>query len=59
MSGRDFGHPLDSAVQGTFAGPGDDAVELAWGLKATISTNTAGQVADRIALWPDDAHQRT
>ena len=51
-----FGHPLDQAISGEFDGPGDQAVELAGGLTARISSSTVGQNADMIALWPDDAH---
>ncbi len=51
-----FGHPLDAGVAGTFDGPGDEAVELAKGLKATLVTDAIGRRADMIALWPDDAH---
>ena len=51
-----FGHPLDAGVAGAFDGPGDEAVELAKGLKATLVTDAVGRRADMIALWPDDAH---
>ena len=51
-----FGHPLDAGVAGPFAGPGDEAVELAKGLKATLVSDAIGRRADMIALWPDDAH---
>jgi hypothetical protein len=49
-----FGHPLDTAASGEFSGPGNQAVELAGGLSATIASSTVGQVADMIALWPND-----
>ncbi len=49
-----FGHPLDTAVSGEFSGPGDRAVELASGLSARVTTSSVGEVADMIALWPDD-----
>jgi hypothetical protein len=49
-----FGHPLDSAVSGSFSGPGDQAVELAKGLTATVVTDRDGENADMIALWPND-----
>ena len=49
-----FGHPLDHAVSGAFDGPGDQAVELAGGLSATVVSDTVGQNADMIALWPND-----
>ena len=51
-----FGHPLEDSVKGAFNGPGDRAVELAKGLKATVVSDKVGQNADMIALWPDDAH---
>lgn len=51
-----FGHPLRHAISGEFAGPGAQAVELAKGLSARVTTSTVGQVADMIALWPDDRH---
>ena len=51
-----FGHPLDAGVAGAFTGPGDEAVELAKGVTATIVTDAVGRRADMIALWPDDAH---
>jgi hypothetical protein len=50
-----FGHPLDRAVSGAFTGPGDQAVQLAGGLTASIVTDKVGAVADMIALWPNDA----
>jgi hypothetical protein len=49
-----FGKPFDSAVSGEFSGPGNQAVELAGGLTATIASSTVGQNADMIALWPND-----
>jgi hypothetical protein len=49
-----FGHPLANAVSGGFAGPGDQAVELAGGLSATVVSDTVGEDADMIALWPND-----
>jgi uncharacterized protein DUF839 len=51
-----FGHPLDSAIKGEFDGPGDQAVQLAMGLSATLVSDRVGQNADMIALWPDDAN---
>jgi hypothetical protein len=51
-----FGHPLDAPVSGAFDGPGDEAVELAKGLEATLVTDRVGRRADMIALWPDDEH---
>ena len=53
-----FGHPLDEAIKGEFSGPGARAVELAGGLSARVTTSTVGQVADMIALWPDDRHPK-
>ena len=50
-----FGHPLDAGVAGAFDGPGDEAVELAKGLTATLVTDAVGRRADMIALWPDDS----
>jgi secreted PhoX family phosphatase len=50
-----FGRPLDSAVSGSFSGPGDQAVQLAKGLSARIVSSTVGVNADMIALWPNDA----
>jgi hypothetical protein len=49
-----FGHPLANAVSGGFAGPGDQAVELAGGLSATVVSDAVGEDADMIALWPND-----
>jgi Bacterial protein of unknown function (DUF839) len=49
-----FGHPLDHEVSGAFAGPGDQAVELAKGLTARLVSSTVGENADMIALWPND-----
>ena len=52
-----FGHPLDHELSTTtFDGPGDQAVELAGGLQATLVSDLVGEDADMIALWPDDAH---
>jgi hypothetical protein len=51
-----FGHPLDDDISGEFDGPGDQAVELAKGLHATVVSAGVGEVADMIGLWPDDAH---
>ena len=50
-----FGHPLDKAVSGDFAGPGDEAVELAKGLSVRVVSDRVGVNADMIALWPNDA----
>jgi hypothetical protein len=50
-----FGHPLDEGFTGAFDGPGDEAVELAKGLTATLVSDAVGRRADMIALWPDDA----
>jgi hypothetical protein len=49
-----FGHPLANGVSGAFDGPGDQAVELAGGLTARLVSDTVGQNADMIALWPND-----
>jgi hypothetical protein len=49
-----FGHPLANAVSGAFNGPGDQAVELAGGLTASVVSSTVGENADMIALWPND-----
>jgi hypothetical protein len=49
-----FGKPLDGGIKGTFDGPGDQAVELANGLTAHEVSDTVGEDADMIALWPDD-----
>ena len=51
-----FGKPLDGGIKGTFDGPGDQAVELAKGLEAHVVSDTVGEDADMIALWPDDDH---
>src|SRR5262245_47809550 len=51
-----FGRPLDGELQGTFDGPGDEAVELAAGLTASVVSDRVGEDADMIALWPDDAN---
>jgi hypothetical protein len=51
-----FGHPLDHEVKGSFDGPGDQSVELAKGLTATVVSSTVGEDADMIALWPDNDH---
>ena len=51
-----FGHPLTSAVSGSFDGPGDQAVELAKGLSARVVSSTVGENADMIALWPNDSN---
>lgn len=53
-----FGRPLERAVKGESAAPGARAVELAKGLSARVTTSTVGQVADMIALWPDDRHPK-
>lgn len=49
-----IGHPLDHELSGEFTGPGDQAVELAKGLTATLVSSSVGEDADMIALWPDD-----
>jgi hypothetical protein len=55
-----FGHPLDHELSTTsFDGPGDQAVELAAGLKATLVSDRVGEDADMIALWPNDAIRPT
>jgi hypothetical protein len=53
-----FGRPLRSAIKGEFSGPGAQAVQLAKGLSARVTTSSVGQVADMIALWPDDRHPK-
>ncbi|HEY3336320.1 MAG TPA: alkaline phosphatase PhoX, partial [Candidatus Limnocylindrales bacterium] len=50
-----FGQPLDRELdQPSFTGPGDQAVELAGGLTATLVSDKIGEDADMIALWPTD-----
>src|SRR5262245_4799063 len=51
-----FGTPLASSASGEFDGPGDQAVQLAKGLKAAIVSSGVGQNADMIALWPDNSN---
>ncbi len=50
-----IGHPLTAGLKGAFDGPGDEAVELAGGLSARVVSSSVGEVADMIALWPNDA----
>ena len=49
-----FGRPLDHELKADFSGPGDQAVELAKGLTATLVSSSVGEDADMIALWPND-----
>jgi hypothetical protein len=52
-----FGHPVEeSANTPSSTAPGNQAVEVAHGLQVRVISNTVGENADMIALWPDDAN---
>lgn len=49
------GRPLTQSATGSTAAPGAAAVEAAGGLAVSVVSDTVGEDADMIALWPDDA----
>ena len=52
-----FERPVEfSADTPSNTAPGDQAVEVAGGLKVRVMSSTVGEDADMIALWPDNAH---